>query len=132
MKCSTSSRRFSSAQGRISDLSAVARGAKAEADPPFADNQEARFWRKAAVRGQADDVRSWGQSRLRGYERPLPKLTPTATLVVHRGNGFDAGFRPYQSARLSRYNAGPQSSLVSIVGSISLSCCGMRRVVHGQ
>src|SRR5450759_3312435 len=30
---------------------------------------------------------------------------PTATLAVHCGNGFDAGFRHYQSARLSRYNA---------------------------
>src|ERR1700720_1076172 len=32
---------------------------------------------------------------------------PSATLAVHCGNGFDAGFSPYQSARLSRYNAGP-------------------------
>jgi hypothetical protein len=30
---------------------------------------------------------------------------PTATLAVHCGNGFDAGFSPYQSARLNRYNA---------------------------
>jgi putative ABC transport system substrate-binding protein len=30
---------------------------------------------------------------------------PTATLAVHRGNGFDAGLSPYQSTRLSRYNA---------------------------
>jgi hypothetical protein len=30
---------------------------------------------------------------------------PTATLAVRCGNGFDAGFSPYQSARLSRYNA---------------------------
>jgi hypothetical protein len=29
---------------------------------------------------------------------------PTATLDVHCGNGFDAGFSPYQSTRLSRYN----------------------------
>jgi hypothetical protein len=29
---------------------------------------------------------------------------PTATLAVHCGNGFDAGFSPYQSSRLSRYN----------------------------
>jgi hypothetical protein len=28
-----------------------------------------------------------------------------ATLAVHCGNGFDAGFSPYQSARLSRKNA---------------------------
>jgi hypothetical protein len=27
---------------------------------------------------------------------------PTATLAVHRGNGFDAGFSPYQSTRLNR------------------------------
>src|ERR1039457_1245273 len=26
---------------------------------------------------------------------------PTATLAVHCGNGFDAGFSPYQSARLN-------------------------------
>jgi hypothetical protein len=31
---------------------------------------------------------------------------PSLTLVVHCGNGFDAG-QPYQSTRLSRYNAGP-------------------------
>jgi hypothetical protein len=30
---------------------------------------------------------------------------PSATLAVHCGNGFDAGFSPYQSTRLSRYNA---------------------------
>jgi hypothetical protein len=32
-------------------------------------------------------------------------IDPLATLAVHRGNGFDAGFSPYQSTRLSRYNA---------------------------
>jgi hypothetical protein len=31
-------------------------------------------------------------------ERPIRE----ATLAVHCGNGFDAGFRPYQSTRLSR------------------------------
>jgi hypothetical protein len=30
---------------------------------------------------------------------------PSATLAVHCGNGFDAGFSPYQSTHLSRYNA---------------------------
>jgi hypothetical protein len=29
-------------------------------------------------------------------------LDPSATLAVHRGNGFDADFSPYQSTRLSR------------------------------
>jgi hypothetical protein len=27
------------------------------------------------------------------------------TLAVHCGNGFDAGFSPYQSTRLNRYDA---------------------------
>jgi hypothetical protein len=35
----------------------------------------------------------------------LSAYDPTATLAVHCGNGFDAGFSPYQSTRLSRYNA---------------------------
>src|ERR1019366_3382474 len=30
---------------------------------------------------------------------------PTATLAVHCGNSLDAGFSPFQSTRLSRYNA---------------------------
>jgi hypothetical protein len=29
-------------------------------------------------------------------------IDPSATLAVHCGNGFDAGFSPYQSTRLSR------------------------------
>jgi hypothetical protein len=32
----------------------------------------------------------------------LSAFDPTATLAVHCGNGFDASFSPYQSARLSR------------------------------
>ena len=31
----------------------------------------------------------------------LSAFDPTATLAVHCGNGFDAGFSPYQSTRLS-------------------------------
>ena len=31
---------------------------------------------------------------------------PYVTLAVHCGNGCDAGIEPYQSTRLSRYNAG--------------------------
>jgi hypothetical protein len=30
---------------------------------------------------------------------------PTATSPVHRSNGFDAGFSPYQTTRLNRYDA---------------------------
>src|SRR5450759_4660699 len=33
----------------------------------------------------------------------LSAFDPSATLAVHCGNGFDAGFSPYQSTRLSRY-----------------------------
>jgi hypothetical protein len=33
---------------------------------------------------------------------------PSATLAVHCGTGFGAGFSPYQSTRLSRYNAAPE------------------------
>jgi hypothetical protein len=32
----------------------------------------------------------------------LSAFDPTTTLAVHCGNGLDAGFSPYQSARLSR------------------------------
>jgi hypothetical protein len=32
----------------------------------------------------------------------LTGYDPTATLAVHCGNGFDAGFGPYRSTRLSR------------------------------
>src|SRR5450759_5232302 len=33
---------------------------------------------------------------------------PTATLAVHCGNRFDAGFNPYQNTRLNRYDAPPE------------------------
>jgi len=35
----------------------------------------------------------------------LSAFDPTATLAVHCGNDFYAGFSPYQNTRLSRYNA---------------------------
>ena len=44
-----------------------------------------------------------GQRRLLARDG-LSAFDPTATLAVHCGNGFDVGFSPYQSARLSRYN----------------------------
>jgi hypothetical protein len=34
----------------------------------------------------------------------LSAFDPSATLAVHCGNDFDAGFSPYRSTRLSRYN----------------------------
>src|ERR1700730_9296915 len=35
----------------------------------------------------------------------MQTIDPQATLAVHCGKGFEAGFSPYQSTRLSRYNA---------------------------
>jgi hypothetical protein len=35
-------------------------------------------------------------------KRSFSAFDPSATLAVHYGNGFDAGFSPYQSTRLSR------------------------------
>ncbi len=52
----------------------------------------------------APNVRSWGNSgHYRIYARDrLSAFDPQRTLAVHCGNGFDAGFSPYQSTRLSR------------------------------
>jgi hypothetical protein len=47
-----------------------------------------------------------GQSWILAREG-LSANDPTATLAVHCGNGFGAGFSPYQSTRLSRYDALP-------------------------
>jgi len=35
----------------------------------------------------------------------LSPFDPKRTLAVHCGKSFDAGFSPYQSTRLNRYNA---------------------------
>jgi len=37
----------------------------------------------------------------------LSAYDPKRTIAVHCGNGFDVGFSPYQSTRLSRYNPVP-------------------------
>jgi hypothetical protein len=37
------------------------------------------------------------------------QFDPTETSAVHCGKGFDLGFSPYQSPRLSRYNAVSQA-----------------------
>jgi hypothetical protein len=49
-------------------------------------------------------VRYWSNSGQRWILAGdgLSAYDPTATLAVHCGNGFDAGFSPYQSASLSR------------------------------
>src|SRR5215510_13346975 len=65
--------------------------------------------------GSKADMAYSGKSLLRsllGVKRTWPvamqmsAFDPKQTLAVHCGNGFDAGFSPYQSTRLSRYNAG--------------------------
>ena len=77
--------------------------------------------RSAASRGMPANGRSW-HSRDRQPGRRWVRLLrrcgsvrgqcrtaahdPSATLAVHCGNGFDARFEPYQSTRVSRYNAG--------------------------
>ena len=53
------------------------------------------------------NVRYWVTADKRRFlaSYGLSAYDPTATLAVHCGNGFDAGFSPYQSTRLSRYDA---------------------------
>ena len=48
-------------------------------------------------------------------------------------NGFDAWFKPYQSTRLSRYNAGPLSlgQTCSDVSSLAFSAAQRWRAVRG-
>jgi hypothetical protein len=63
-----------------------------------------RLWHLADNRGIATfcplldkSGQSWISARV-----DLSVNDPTATLAVHCGNRFDAGFSPYQSARLNR------------------------------
>ena len=44
-----------------------------------------------------------GQTRVLA-RNGLSAFDPKRTIAVHCGNGFDVGFSPYQSTRLSRYN----------------------------
>jgi hypothetical protein len=63
-----------------------------------------------ALSGQSDCTRVCprldhsGQSWILARDG-LSAFDPIATLAVHCGNGFDAGFSPYQSTRLNRYDA---------------------------
>jgi hypothetical protein len=63
--------------------------------------------------GAKQHVRAWPTERSRdqvctGWDRTSEQLKrgsgfdPSATLAVHCGNGFTAGFSPYQSTRLKR------------------------------
>jgi hypothetical protein len=51
-------------------------------------------------------VRYWGNNGQYwiSARNGLSANDPTATSPVHCGNGFDAGFSLYQSARLNRYD----------------------------
>src|SRR5450830_146833 len=65
-------------------------------------------WHIASFRCAAKIGRYWTNNGQRSAQRlkSYAANDPSATLAVHCGNGFDAGFSPYQSTRLSRYNAG--------------------------
>jgi hypothetical protein len=65
------------------------------------------FWHLADNPATPAFVRYWSNSEqsLILARDGLSAYDPTATLAVHCGNGFDAGFSPYQITRLSRYNA---------------------------
>ena len=66
-----------------------------------------RYWHLTDKPPAPEFVAYWtnnGQKAALGLDLSAA-IDPTATLAVHCGNGFDAGFSPYQSTRLSRYNA---------------------------
>jgi putative ABC transport system substrate-binding protein len=57
-----------------------------------------------ALRHRVPAIYAWRLSALAGG---LMSYGGSTTLAVHCGNGSDSGLSPYQSARLSRYNAVP-------------------------
>jgi hypothetical protein len=72
----------------------------------FISNQACNvgYWHLASIRARALNGRYWGHS---GHWSARARdgsaaIDPSATLAVHCGNVFDAGFSPYQSTRLSR------------------------------
>jgi hypothetical protein len=54
-----------------------------------------------AQRILADQCLHPAEAEVRG-QKTRSGFDPSATLAVHCGNGFNAGFSPYQSTRLSR------------------------------
>jgi hypothetical protein len=62
----------------------------------MAPNGHGRFGRRCPL---------LGEERKSHFRVVRAAFDPTATLAVHCGTGFGAGFGPYQSARLSRYSA---------------------------
>ena len=59
------------------------------------------LWPKASVRCVAVTCPESGVKQTYRH-RSNDAIDPSATLAVHCGNGFDAGFSLYRSARLSR------------------------------
>src|ERR1700730_5196661 len=75
----------------------------------FAAPAHVGFWHFATIRVTRKFGRYWGgiadlSERL--VQTNSVENDPSPTLVVHCSNGFDVRFEPYQSTRLSRYNAG--------------------------
>ena len=65
------------------------------------------YWHFASFAAPQYLGRYWtnsGQTSVRRLNRYAAN-DPTATLAVHCGGALDASFSPYQSTRLSRYNA---------------------------
>jgi hypothetical protein len=67
-----------------------------------------RFWQHLTDNPIAPEfVAYWtnnGQKAALGLDLSAA-IDPSATLAAHCGNGFEAGFSPYRSTRLNRYNA---------------------------
>jgi hypothetical protein len=64
-------------------------------------------WSLMALSVNSDSCLEWSLSAHSGHCWILARIAsvaidPTATSAVHCGNGFDAGFSPYQITRLSR------------------------------
>jgi hypothetical protein len=72
--------------------------------PPSPANRRLRQVNAAGRPDAAPDVRYWSNSGQTWFlaRDGLSANDPTATLAVHCGNGFDAGFSPYRSTRLKR------------------------------
>jgi len=66
------------------------------------------FWHFSEVADLANDVRSWGQSRPRNYERRLPKLTDAVEKVFY---GYQTKFSKAADAFRAPRREGPHRVL---------------------
>jgi hypothetical protein len=85
----------------------AAMGTKSNSKAGVSQAVDVAYWHLADNPAALAFVRYWSNSGqpsiLAG--NGLSGFDPTATLAVHCGNDFYAGFSPYQNTRLSRYNA---------------------------